>query len=372
METPETMAMVQGRARAFGVAAIFAGLLMFALPSSSLAAHDLRIYKMEKQVVLDSDEDTDVNVECLGTDRVLDGMWRIDHADYDEDQTAFETIATAVDVREAWSDTPSRYHFSFVKNAIYRVQLKVFITCLGVNTEEGGKTSHAHAMTYAPGYPHPGPAQAPYTAAAAPGVPVGSLVSTQDCTAPAGAPAGYKWILITPGFQVVPTSPNPEIGIGRLVRSIHTNTTVSSPADTWKWAFAVGTGGDYGAAITVSWRCLRIRIDKKIDGITTSSDRHKLVKKVRRSSPHPAPLGANGFTTAQVHCGDSYKAVVAGFDIDDADVDYTLNTDFGLGLWKIWYLGMDPRPKTRAYRFLNIGSADTVQLAATCLNYRTT
>jgi hypothetical protein len=364
--------MVQGRARAFSVAAIFAGLLMIGLPSTSLAAHDLRIYKMEKQVVLDSDEDTDVNVECLGTDRALDGMWRIDHADLDEDMSAFETIATAVDVLEAWSDTPSRYHFSFIKNAIYRVQLKVFITCIGAKTEEGGRTSHAHALTYGPGYPHPGPAQAPYTASAGAAA-GGRVTTTQDCTAqPGPVPPGYKWMLITPGFKVVPTSSTPLVGVGRLYRSILSDTTSSSAADSWTWAFATGTGTDSGAAITVSWRCLRIRIDRLTDGTTISADRHKLVKKVRRSSPNPAPLGANGFTTANVNCGDSYKAVVAGFDIDDADTDPTLNQNFGLGLWKIWYLGMDPRPKTRAYRFLNTGSADTVKLAATCLNYRTT
>jgi hypothetical protein len=338
-----------------------------ALPASAFAAHDLRIYKMEKQVVLDNDEDV-VDLSCLGTDRVLDGMWRVDHADLDEDLSDFENIATAVDVREAYSDSPSNYHFAFVKNAIYRVQLKVFITCIGAKTEEGGKTSHAHALTYSPGYPHPGVAQAPYTAPAT--VAAGRATATEDCTAPAGAPTGYKWILIAPGFQVVPTSSTPDVGVGRLYRSILTNVNSNSTADSWNWAFAVGTGADGGAAVTVSWRCLRIRIDRKIDGTTLATDRHKLVKQVRRSSPHPATLGANGYSTPQVNCGDSYKAVVAGFDIADPDTDATLLG--GFGAWKIWYLGMDPRPKTRAYRFLNTGSADTVVLAATCLNYRTT
>lgn len=360
--------MVQGRARAFSVAAAFAGLLLIGLPSSSLAAHDLRIYKMEKQVVLDSDEDTNVNLPCLGTDRVLDGMWRIDHADLDEDQPAFgETIGTAVDVREAYSDTASRYHFSFVKNAIYRVQLKVFVTCMGAKSENGGKTSHAHELTYVPA------SGAPNSEATT--IPAGSTglkTVTKTCA------ASPKSIIVAPGFKITPDADvdvdpddltNPPIGLGRIYRSILADTTSSSLANSWTWAFSLGntSSPNGGGKIEVSWRCLNIRVDK-LPGGASAPDRHKLVKRVRSATPS---VGANAFANPTLSCGDAYKAVVAGFDILDARVDGTL-APFSSGLWKTWYLGMDPRPKSRAYRFMSTSTADTVTIAATCLNYRTT
>lgn len=355
------MALVQGRARV-GIGVAIAALALIA-PSAAFGAHDLRIYKMEKQVVLDSDEDTDVNLACLGTDRVLDGMWRIDHADLDEDEDAKQTLAEAVDVREAWSDTASRYHFSFVKNAIYRVQLKVFVTCLGEETEGGGANPHKHQMTYSPA------SGAPNTSAAIPAGSVGLQTATASC------PSSPKQILVAPGFKLTPDADvdvdpddltNPPVGLGRLFHSNLTNTTPTSPANAWTWKFALGTSSpaNGGAAVEVSWRCLMIRVDK-LPGGASAPDRHKLVKKVRSGTP---TVGASGFTSTDRTCGDHYKAVIGGFAIDPADVSGGL----AFGSWKVWYLGMDPRPKLRHYRFLNTGTADTVTTSVVCLNYRTT
>ncbi len=60
--------------------AIFA----LSLGSTALAAHDVKIYKNEKHVDITSDYKT-ADVKCDGTDLAVDGMWRLDHIDQDED-----------------------------------------------------------------------------------------------------------------------------------------------------------------------------------------------------------------------------------------------------------------------------------------------
>ena len=62
-------------------------LAFVALPASASAAHDLGIYKVEQQVDIASDMVT-ADLSCRDGDIALDGMWRIDHADYDEDDEA--------------------------------------------------------------------------------------------------------------------------------------------------------------------------------------------------------------------------------------------------------------------------------------------
>lgn len=349
--------MVQGRARAFGMAAIFAGLLMIALPSTSLAAHDLRITKQEEHFTLDSDELT-VDIECTSGYRVVDGMWRIDSADQDDDLGYFENYVPAVDVLEAYSNTPTSYRFKFVKNAIGRVQGKVSVTCVGTRTE--GDEGHTMAPTFFDGV---GTAPRIGTPIAA-----GSTL-LQSSTSNNGAercPA--KTIVIAPGFIITPGS---ELqGVGRIVKSNLTDITTGSANRDWDWRFALGPAP--GAAVDTSFRCLQLKIDTLGSGSAPAGHKHKAIKKTRSSQP---VLGAFSVSTPQLHCGDAYKAVVAGFTIEDAYVDETL-ADYSAGLWKIWYLGMDPRPKTRAYRFFNQDNvsqpAGAVKLAATCLNYRTT
>jgi hypothetical protein len=349
--------MVQGRARAFGMAAIFAGLLMIALPSTSLAAHDLRIKKQEKHFTLDSDELT-VDISCDSGYRVVDGMWRIDHADQDDDLGYFENYVPSVDVLEAYSDTPTSYHFSFVKNAIGRVQGKVFITCIGINTE--GDEGHTMAPTFFDGV-----AGAPRIGTP---IPAGSTLLQSSTSNNGGQRCPAKSIVITPGFIVTPGS---ELqGIGRLVKSNLADITSGSDNRDWSWRFALGPAP--GGAVATSFRCLQLKVNTLGTGSAPVGHKHKIIKKTRSSQPI---LAADSISNPQLHCGDLYKAAVAGFTIDDALVDGTL-ADYSFGLWHVWYMGMDPRPKTRAYRFFNQDNAASpaggVILAATCLNYRTT
>lgn len=353
--------MVQGRARAFSVAATLAGLLLIGLPSTSFAAHDLRIAKAEQHFTMDSD-DLAVDISCPAGYRVVDGMWRIDHADQDDDLGYYENYVPSVDVLEAYSDTPSSYHFYFVKNAIGRVQGKVFLTCIGAKTEND--ETHTMALTFLDG----GPGGAGPVARAGTPIPAGSTGLQSSNTAASGNQCPAKYILIAPGFK---TTPGSELqGVGRIVKSNLANTTTASDNRDWEWRFALGPAP--GGKIDTSFRCLKIRVDQLASGSAPPTHRHKLIKKTRNSTP---ALAASSINNPQIHCGDAYKAVVAGFTIPDGFVDGTLS-DWSTNLWQVWYLGMDPRPKTRAYRFYNKGGSipagSGVTLAATCLNYRTT
>jgi hypothetical protein len=109
--------------------------------------------------------------------------------------------------------------------------------------------------------------------------------------------------------------------------------------------------------IHVSAYCLRIKVVTPGVGGGNIGSKHKLI--VKRNKDWTADLPGNAITERQLHCKDHYKALVAGW--------WLHNPDF------TWYMGMDPRPKTRAYRFLNShGASEDVDLAALCFNYRTT
>jgi len=113
-------------------------------------------------------------------------------------------------------------------------------------------------------------------------------------------------------------------------------------------------------------------------------DKHKLVTKNRSSTFNPNP---DAVSEGRLNCGDAYKAVLAGFDIPQDNVNDlpTSNSD-GTGLFNasdianstafndVYYLGMDPRIKQRAYTFVNRGPGASWPIALTtlCLNYRTT
>ena len=102
--------------------------------------------------------------------------------------------------------------------------------------------------------------------------------------------------------------------------------------------------------------------------------------KFRTATYNPNPKSVS---EARLNCGDAYKGIVGGFAIDDTGGVATTASD-GTGLISpppnatmfdnVFYLGMDPRIKQRAFRFVNRGTSNSynVQLALLCVNYRTT
>jgi len=355
-----------GRRGAFAIAATLACALL--LPSTALAGHDLVIYKQEAHVDLTADEFS-ASVSCNPGDHALDGMWRIDHADQDDYVAAIPLITGAVDVTQAEATSDSTYSFTFEKNAIGRAQAKIFVTCLANKT-----SGDAHQHTFWSSAPPPGSTLA-FTKAD------GSTAGFESTSLPVIDTSTYKWSrsgscpagfrLVSPGFRADTFSTgDPNAGQIRLYESI------SSTGSDWSWKFE--TSGMAPAStmnLTTSYRCLRIKVSQD------SFDKHKLVFKFN----HPVTFNPpkNRVSEGQYNCGDHYKAIVAGFSIPDAGSAPSFNSN-GDGLIdppvnntafnNVYFLGMDPRPKQRAYRFVNRSTTSTypVALKALCLNYRTT
>ena len=363
------------------LAGLVTALALFA-PSTALASHDLNFYKAEAHMDLNADEAT-ASVSCNPGDHALDGMWRVDHADQDDYVSPLDLISDAVDVISAGPTSDSTYSFIFEKNAIGRAQVKMWVTCLANKTIGGG-----HNHTLSGGFVKsdgttPALTTANYESSTTLITGTGGLVKTPIATGGASCPSGT--MLVSPGYIVDPTSIKDDTatttdaspGMMRLYKSI------SSNSRDWEWRFensALPTG--WKVTVTTYWRCLRIKLP------TNGFDKHKYVPKFKSSqapynsfSPfHPNP---SAVSEARVNCGDAYKGIVGGFEISDAGGVATAASD-GTGLISppsnasmfnnVFYLGMDPRIKQRAFRFVNRGSnaAYNVQLALLCVNYRTT
>lgn len=332
---------IHGRTRA--LIGVLATAFCLVIPASAFAGHDLGIYKVEKHLDLVADE-TEVDLSCGSGTYALDGMWRIDHADQDDDDIFVTSIGRAVDVREAYpfdgadadSDYDS-YHFFFDKNAIGRAQVKVFATCIKKQTEQSSGHSHNIVVTVKPTTTTGGGAFS-----------TGNVCPVNEFV----AQAGYK---VTPsGADAVPFNQHiQERWPTSNMRGFDWYTDLSQ---------------DPGSTITYYISCVR----KKLPA--AGGEKHKLV--YRFQGPETNSLTASRVSTKRISCAAHYKAVVAGFSFGPpvptmADPN---SSDFpGLFVPILWWLGMDPQPKSRDFRFLNSdGAAHDVDLVAICLNYRTT
>jgi hypothetical protein len=337
-----------GRHGAFAAAVVIA--LALIAPGTAMAGHDLVIYKVEKQVDLVSDQQ-DTTVSCASGDHALDGMWRIDHADQDDDVPFLTLMADPADVLQASATGPddSEYTFRFEKIAIGKVQAKVWVTCLADETSGG---AHNHSFNSA--FDQTVPASYHSTTLAVPG----GTAQTVDSSS---FTCGAKKLLVSPGYDVTsvtnnndsPADSEPEPGMNRLLES---NLKTANNLRVWRWSFSNPAGLD--SVITLTWRCLSIKVPTSVP----APDKHKLIAKYRANGSPAPQLAKQKISEVQLNCGDHYKAIVAGFRIDPTDYAF------------VYYLGMDPRIKQRAFRFLNIDGAAThpVTFNGICVNYRTT
>lgn len=320
------------------------------LPGNALAAHDLLVYKAEKQVDLNSDDQLDY-VQCQTGDYALDGMWRIDHVDYDEDMTFADTM-TSTDVLEAQRDPvlANRYNFRFVKNSLGRTQLKLFVTCLSSKTAQD--SSHTHTFVYS------GPKTLSATSVNNADPVFDTFAVDEDASQPGSQACKVGEVAVSPGWSVARTGGGemPEVW-GRVTGSTLYGAQVlpkgAANRNSWKWRFHVNNNPSDPVDLSMSVYCLQIKVGPASSG----TSKHKLT--IKRNKDWTPSLPANAVTERQISCGDHYKAMVAGWWLTNP-----LTT---------WYMGMDPRLKSRAFRFLNSGgSSETVELAALCFNYRTT
>lgn len=309
--------------------------------ASPAAAHDLKLYKVEKQVDLESDDET-YELGCLNGDPVLDGMWRIDHADQDPDDLSLSALARSADVLEARAIDNSTYRFHFVKWAIGRVQLKLFVTCIGKQTAPDGhqhpiKVGNFKSMHWQQWNNQVLTFDGDYD--------VSNGVTEYAC------PSG--WWAVTPGFVFTsPTSMESEPGFGRVFESRYSDYRMRS----WSWGFQFGQSG---GEVDTSLRCLRMRVDGNV------GERHRLIARYLQYSP-TARKHRN--STGKANCSDQYKALVSGFAIDPSLVNWGLNHPDTY----VWFLGMDPQIKSRVFTVTNkVWTNYSYDTRTLCLNDRT-
>jgi len=349
---------IHGRTQA--LIGVLATAICLAIPASAFAGHDLGIYKAEKHLDLNSDE-TQVDVNCYGNDYALDGMWRIDHGDQDDDDISVTAIGRAVDVREAYpvdsADSDAKfdgYHFFFDKNVIGRAQVKVWALCIKSQTEQSGGHSHSIPFVPAAGYPKK------FTAAAGPPPGYSAWPGTTGTFSDANACPSNTFVS-TPGYKVTPSGTDP------VPYAEHLGEDWPTSVSGWSWIMDLSQ--DSNAKVDFYLSC----VSRKLPA--AGGERHKLV--YRLQGPEDNTLAPNRVSTKRISCAAHYKAVVAGFSLfpgwanqADPSPDFA---SFFTPNW--WYLGMDPQPKSRDFKFLNatgVAATNKAHLKAICLNYRTT
>lgn len=316
-------------------------------PGTALAGHDLGISKVEKQVDLTA-RTTTVELRCYPGDYAMDGMWRIDAVDQDARDLFVTAIGRAVDVQAAYpivgtTANPGMhrdgYRFTFLKNATGRVQLKVFATCLQPKTVVNG---HRHAITV----DRKGPIDDPD----------GAYVTSPTC--------GRGEFVAQPGFEVLNANPGaPDPFIGHVWASYPSTTT------TWSWALDLSQDATTTSHVNFYWSC----VDKQL--LNAGGTRARLVYRLKTTT---VGLPAQNVTTRRIQCPSLYKAIVAGFRFPGpiaSGPGWDPNPAFAsFILPKQWWLGMDPQPRNRDFRFLNSDTAtfNGTVLSSLCLNYRTT
>lgn len=346
---------------AAAVGALIAPMAMVATASAPAHAgtsshkHEIYMYKVERYIKLagvgtDTVGDSPGQaLSCNPDDIVLDGMWSIKNVDqyqpppYDPDEDpTFPTTVGGVynDARDVYvvSSYPDqfdqrRWNFEFDNRAYGDAQVKLFLTCIRSHTEY--TNSHRHDIV------------------------VRNVTPVQPNTV-AHATYPNRWVydrgqfcsaqeyFVAPGFDLTGLIDH------RLVASYPTNAGRG-----WEWEFAAsGT-----AAPFFYGKCIERRV---FDGATP---RHaiamKLMPSPNFSSGHVVSVPLGDPRESQYTCDQDepsyhgYKAMVGWFWMGNHWDDN-------------WFLGMEPRPKTRSYVFWNFhGTPAQVKIGALCINSRT-
>ncbi|GAB3198589.1 hypothetical protein GCM10027062_13110 [Nocardioides hungaricus] len=335
------------RSRTFLVGAAVAALLaplavVAAMASPASAAqmkqHEVYMYKVEKQVDLEGefpDQNLRESVSCNPGDIALDGMWRVDNVDQANPP---ETYGDERDVyfSASYGDQfdKAKWNFRATNFADGRAQIKLFATCIRGNVEQA--FVHSHGVEVSDRYT----------------VGSGSYATPNDYSLPSSTSCPAGTYAVAPGFNV--TSQD----YGKKVRIFRSWPTPNYRG--WQWAFVV----EDPVNIDVYFRCLSTKVLPAGSGPHS----HQLFTEWR-------PYGYAGrldnlsvvrTQERRLNCDDgsdgryyqNYKLMVGAFWINDPR--------------NVWYLGMDPRPKQRAFRYWWTGSGDSgVYHAGLCIRART-
>ncbi|HEY0905163.1 MAG TPA: hypothetical protein VGE14_14845 [Marmoricola sp.] len=326
--------------------------------------HEVTMYKVEKYIKLKGGGATSPTGDTLETslscsnssDKVLDGMWLVQHVDQynqppteptdPDDDTGYDPIDPAPytggtyndarDVQVWWSypDTTDGYkwNFKFQNFAYGDAQLKTYITCIKGKTEANG---HTHNIG----------------------------VSGADALAgglTVGVRSGYDWaggcnadrFFVAPGFKIIN---------GVRTRPVASYPTLNAGITKWHWDFAGA-----GASINYYGKC----IERRVANAVGSGGNHShgiAIKNLPTFSGHEYQIDAGDPQTEQFSCDEDnstyhgYKAMVGW---------YWMGTNWEYN----WFLGMEPQPKTRVFSFWNWhpSSSDAqITIGAVCVNSRT-
>jgi len=382
---------------AAAVGALVAPLALVAATSTSADAagaskhkHEVYMYKVEKNLRLagvgpeafgDSPSPT---LSCNGGDIALDGMWNVKSVDqyhapsYDPDEdSGYPSTSTLggiynderdVFVEASFPSTsdPAKWEFRFDNRAYGDAQVKLFVTCIRGYTENA--QGHNHQVKVRNLF-----AGNAFTAAntAYPG-------RTMWNSAGAGLACNNTEFFVAPGFDLAST-----VKDHRLTGSYPTNLGKS-----WAWDFASfdpdsalnpqglpgGTGPINpagGEQVMFYGKCIERQV-------AVNGHRHAVVMK-HLPAPDWDALEPVGFGD------DGYQVnIPLG---DPQEVQYSCDTDYPsysgykamvgwfymTNWWETnWYLGMEPRPKTRVWQFWNGGAnAAKARVGVFCVNSRT-
>ncbi|HEU5037029.1 MAG TPA: hypothetical protein VFT70_08485 [Nocardioides sp.] len=364
---------------AAAIGALVAPLALVAAVSAPADAgtkhkHDVYMYKVERNIRLvgvGSDNSADSGsqtLSCNAGDLVLDGMWSVKHVDQynppapdpdDPDDPDFPTTTTLGgqynDERDVWvqasypepSDLRS-WQFVLQNKAYGDAQVKLFLTCIRGYTEYTNSHHHqvkvrnlfAGAGYYADGPRNDIDGHGSYKRF---GTDL-SLWGAPACSSP------YEYF-VAPGFQFGSAGYRPIASYPR------------ASGRSWAWEFATDGSSALPGSIRVYGRCIERRV---FDGATP---RHAIAMTAQPgwdfANWYSGSVALGNPKELQYSCGQSdhslhaYKAMVAWFYLDSY-------------WWDNWFLGMEPRPKTRSFYFWNhAGSPASVRYGTLCINSRT-
>lgn len=323
--------------------------------------HDVYIYKAEKNLKLagvgtDTVGDSPTtSLSCNSGGTVLDGMWVVKHVDqYDppppdpDEDPEFPSTSTAggvyndlrdVHVVASYPDQvdPRQWNFQFENRAYGDAQLKLYVTCVRGYTEY--TNSHRHQVSVRNlGSTSPGTSPHP------------SWPATRSFWEWPGQPCNADEYFVAPGFNLGVTNTD-----HRLVGSYP---KFGSAGRSWTWEF-----GGPPATVTFYGKC----ISRKV--LVGASHQHALGM---RHLPSSDPTAGN---VAAIPVGDPFEVRYSCDQNQPSYSGYKAAVGwFWMGnFWEdTWFLGMEPRPKTRAYSFWNGGSSSAqVTLGTLCVNSRT-
>lgn len=341
------------RSRTFLVGAAVAALLaplaiVAAMASPASAAqmkqHEVYMYKVEKHVDLVGEYpegNLNESVSCNPGDIALEGMWRVDNV---EQENPPETNGDERDVyfTASYGDPADRstWRFRARNYADGIAQIKLFATCIRGNVEQAFLHSHQVRVSnqaslnfnaLAP-TPSPSPGQ--------------NLPWSNAC-----GPDAYA---VAPGWNITSSTYDQK---ARIFKSWPTTNGRG-----WQWSFLVDDPSNID--ITVSLRCLRTTTSASGSG----PHAHEIPMEYRPDYVNGKQELLNVVRTQErrLNCDDglngqnyqNYKGMVAGFWITDPR--------------HVWFLGMDPRPKQRAFKYWWDGSGfNDVYQTMLCVRART-